>query len=56
METKKHGGSRPNSGRKKMKYKDKKVRLTIWPTGLAIKKAGGIEKAKTLALNALDLA
>ena len=56
MNEKKHGGKRNGSGRKKMKLKDKKVRLTIWPTGEAVKNAGGKEKAKILALNALDLA
>ena len=56
MSDKKHGGKRENAGRKKMKYEEKKVRITIWPTGLAVKNAGGKKRAKLLALSALDLA
>ena len=56
MNEKKHGGKRNGSGRKKMKFEEKKIRITIWPTGKAVKNAGGKKKAKLLALNALDLA
>ena len=56
MNEKKHGGKRNGSGRKKMKYEEKKIRITIWPTGKAVKNAGGKKAAKILALNALDLA
>ena len=55
MSSKKHGGARSGAGRKKMKPEDKKVRLTVWPTGLAVKRAGGKKAAKLLAMRALDL-
>ena len=40
----KHGGSRKNSGRKKVS--DKKVQLTIYVVKSKIKKLGGIEETK----------
>lgn len=50
----KHGGKRSNSGRKKIGSDEKKVRITVWPTGLVVKKAGGKKAAKLLALKALE--
>lgn len=54
MADKKHGGARPNAGRKKMNRDDKKIRLTVWPKGISIRKAGGLKAAKLLALKALE--
>ena len=54
MEVKKHGGKRLNAGRKKMKFVDKKIRITVWPLGAAVKKAGGEKAAKVIALQAIE--
>lgn len=54
MTDKKHGGKRNGSGRKKLKYEEKKIRITIWPKGVFINKAGGKKAAKELALNAIE--
>ena len=50
----KHGGKRPGAGRKKMKPVDKKVRITVWPTGSVVKRAGGPKAAKLLAIKAIE--
>ncbi len=47
-----HGGKRAGAGRKK--EKDPKVQVNIYPRKSQIKKAGGIEKAKALALSAIE--
>ncbi len=52
MTTKTHGGKREGAGRKKVK--DPKVQISIYPLKSQIKKAGGIEKAKALALTAIE--
>lgn len=46
-----HGGARSKAGRKPVE--DKAVQVTIYPKTSIIKKVGGMEKAKVLALNAL---
>jgi hypothetical protein len=47
----KHGGKRKGAGRKGIK--DKKEQLSIYPRKSVIKKVGGKNKAKELAINAL---
>lgn len=54
--SKKHGGARPGAGAKKKKFVDRKIRLTIWPTGAMVRKVGGEKQAKVLAMNALQQA
>jgi hypothetical protein len=47
----KHGGKRSNAGRKPLK--DKKIQLSIYPLTSQVKKAGGKQKAKEVALQAI---
>lgn len=54
MDNNKHGGKRPGAGRKKMRPTDKKVRITVWPTGSVVKKVGGPKAAKLLAIKAIE--
>lgn len=54
MNKKQHGGKRTGAGRKKMKFIEKKIRITVWPLGESIKKAGGKRRAKLLALKAIE--
>lgn len=52
-ETTEHGGTRNNSGRKKLDANQKSVTLTIYPKQYEIDNAGGIDNAKLIALNAI---
>ena len=54
MKAKKHGGRRPGAGRPKKEARDKKVRITVWPTLAQVRAAGGTEAAKALALKAIE--
>ena len=47
----KHGGKRNNAGRKPVK--DKAMQVSIYPRASVIKKLGGLQKAKTLAISYL---
>lgn len=47
-----HGGKRKGAGRKKIK--DKVIQVNIYPRTSVVKKVGGVEKAKVIALNALE--
>ena len=51
MKKNNRGGSRPGSGRKKVK--DKKKPLTIWVRDSEVKKAGGQDNAKKKAVTAI---
>lgn len=54
MSTKKHGGVRPGSGRKQVT--DKKISLWIYELQSVITAAGGIDGAKTIAVQAINRA
>lgn len=54
MNNKKHGGKRIGAGRKKLNPLKKKVRITVWPMNESVKKVGGEDAAKILALKAIE--
>lgn len=52
MKKKTHGGERSGAGRPLIE--DKKITLTIYPRKSEVDRAGGLAKAREIALNALN--
>lgn len=54
MKKEKQGGRRKNSGRKKLHPEEKRITISVYPQSKFVDKIGGVDKAKEVALNAIE--